>query len=390
MKRKIALLILMLIAMSMALVACRQNDATTVRTRWEEETHVFNITLADFVSEKSNEFNSYNDKGELSNSGSYRKDVAVSTEFYNWDEIRPVQVVGTYTLNIKPSGDSSSYCEVTTTQVLYVKYHLKSDTVNGVDFEKYAELRSAEVTDVNEYTEVGLTKEDDTTILKSTTTTYVNFENTISQKPSKSSTTVDGFYVGNKNQNLTKYTVSTEYDYSAKKPVAKITKDGETIEYNKFNRNSAGTFIDSNQILMYLRSLNKSSNSFQDTPSISVFNPYNQTLQTASFGLSYKYNAILTNGTTNLPTSLSVVSVAIGNNAFMMQYNLPDTLTLNDKKLDTHESVSGEEPLFTTVRFRVGYLAYEIDYSNPLNTINNEPKNWSDIWTALTPAKEEK
>lgn len=388
MKRKIALLILMLFAVSITLVACGNTDATAVRARWEEETHVFNIMLADFISANSNNLKTYNDKAEPVNSGSYAKDVAFSTEFHNWDEIRPLDVAGTYVLNIKPSGDNSSYCEVTTSQVMYVKYSLQSETTSGVDFEKYPELESAKVTDPAEYTAKGLTLEDGTVILKSTTETYVQFENTTSQKPLKSSTTVKGFYVGNKNQNVTDYSIATEYDYGAKKPVAKITLNGEKSEYTGFARNSAGTFIDSNQLLTYLRSLDKTSNSFQDNPSINVFNPYNQSLQSAGFALNYGRGIVLTDATKgSIATKLGFVSVSIGNNPFMTQANLPDNLTLNDEQLDARNSINNKaEPLFTTVRFRVGYFAYEIDYASPLNKINGEPKNWNDIWTALTPA----
>ena len=382
MKRKIALLILLISAVSLVLVACGKTKETPIRTRWEEETHVFNITLADFNG-NSNSFNTYNDKGEPTTNGKYYKDIAFASEFANWDEIKPVDARGTYVLTIKPSG--SEYCDVTTTQIMYVKYKLKTDTVSGVDFTKYSDLRNVEVTDSTEYSEAGLTKEEGTTILKSTTETYVQFKNTPSQKPLKSKTEVNGFYVGNVAQEVSHYKISTEYDYSGKRPVAKITKNGEKIEYNKFGRNSEGTFIDSNQILIYLRSLDKSSSSFQDSPSKYVFNPYNQTLEIANFGLTYEFNTILTNNENRLATSLSVVSVSVGSNAFMMQENLPDTVKLNDNQLDVHEAVGGKENMFTTVRFRVGYFAYEIDYNNEANKINGQPANWGEIWEALTP-----
>ena len=381
MKKNFALLILMILAVSLMLTACGSTASTDIRTRWEKdgEKHVFNITLADFKG-TDNTFNVYNSDGEPDvYKGNYYKDIAFSNEFINWDEIRPVAVNGTYTFEIKPSTDRTSYCEVITTQEMYVQYNLKSGSVDGVDLEKYPELKQAEVSSE----EAQLENVESTIILKSTTDTYVKFENDNKQKPLESSTTVNGFYVGKKAQALTNYTVKTEYNYDEKRPVAKITKDkSEPVEY-KFGKNSAGTFIDSNQILTYLRSLDKSENSFQDSPSVSVFNPYEQTLKTASFGFSYAYNVILT-GETNLATNLNVVSIMIGNNAFMMQENLPDTLKLNDKKLDVHEAVGGTESKFTTVRFRVGYFAYEIAYGNEENSVD-----WGEIWTALTPKAEE-
>ena len=387
MKRKIALIVIMILALSLLLAACTQPAVTAIRIRWDkEETHVFNITLADFANEQSSSdpFNYYYADGSATTKTDsnkdlvYSKDIAFSNEFRNWDEVKPLAVGGTYTLKIIPATDASSSCVVETKQVIYAKYNLKTDTVSGVDFGKYSELRNAETAaekTAEEYRAFGLTKGAGETILKSTVTTTVTFENVISQKPLSSSVTVNGFYVGTENQNITKYSVSTEYVYEKnKKPVAKITMDGNTTEYT-FPKNSEGKFIDSNQILTYLRSLDKSA-SFQDSPSISVFNPYTKSLQKANFGLVYDYKVLLTDNTRDNPlaTNLSVVSVTVGNNSFMMQENLTNKLA--DKELDVFHSGSK----YTTVRFRVGYLAYEIDYANAANTTN-----WNDIWTALSP-----
>ena len=375
MKRKIALLILMILAVSLAFTACNRTAATAIRTRWEEETHVFNIMLADFNG-SSNSFNTYTSTGLAVESGKYQKDIAFASEFTNWDEIRPVSVRGSYTLNIKPSSDGTAYCDVTTIQEMCVQYNA-SDIHNS-------EILSATAT-TEQLAKYGITGYvDSTVILWSSTQTSVRFENTSSQKPLSSCVKVDGFYVGKAAQQLSKYEISTVYDYSSKRPTATITKDGgEPTEY-KFAKNSAGNFIDSNQILMYLRSLDKSSSSFQDSPSKSVFNPYTQTLQTANFGLSYAYDVLLTDSTRDmtLATNINVVAVSVGNNAFMMQENLPDKLA--ESNLDIYSTLSGNGSKFTTVRFRVGYLAYEIDYGNSSNTAK-----WSEIWTALTATTEE-
>ena len=385
MKRKISLVILILSVLALTLSACGSTSATSVLARWEEEKHVFNITLADFQ-ENSDSFKVY-PATAADGSDSY-KDIAFNGEFSNRDEIKPLAVNGTYTIEIKPSADKTSYCDVETVQEMCVNYRLKTGDQEGVDLTKYSELQSAVAT-ADQLKQFGMTSDESTITLYSYTKTSVRFENT-TQNPLNSSTTVKGFYVGKKNQNLTQYTVSTDYDYtSSKRPVAKITLNGETSEF-KFAKNSAGSFIDSNQILLYLRSLNKSSSSFQDSPSISVFNPYTQTLQTANFGMSYEYNLILTDTTREdsiLAAKLNLVSVTVGNNAFMMQENLPDKLA--EKKLDVYSTLSGPESKFTTVRFRVGYLAYEIDYTNPANTTKGETTNWSGILEALSPTKTE-
>ena len=380
MKRKIALLVFVILVLCLTLTACNKSVATDITTRWETETHVFNISLADFKG-NTNGFNYYTPDGDVAENGKYQKDIGFSGEFSNWDELRPVAVNGKYTINIAPSPDGTAYCDVTTKQIMCVAY---SETAIPTNSELLSAKASAEQMEQCKFVD---TFDSNVVVLYSSTETSVRFENTASQKPLSSSVKVDGFYAGKAAQQLTKYEISTEYDYSAKRPIATIklkTSEGEQeLEY-KFARNSAGTFIDSNQILVYLRSLNKSSSSFQDNPSKSVFNPYTQTLQTANFGMSYDYNVLLSDTTQNttLATSLNVVSVAVGNNAFMMQENLPDRLA--KKNIDVYSTLSGNGSKFTTVRFRVGYFAYEIDYNNTDNTAN-----WSDIWTALTIAEEE-
>ena len=380
MKRKIALLLFVILALCLTLTACRSTTATDIRTRWENEKHVFNITLADFQGD-TNGFKYYTPDGIAAEGGKYQKDIAFSGEFTNWDEIRPLAVNGTYTITIAPSSDGTAYCDVTTQQEMCVAY---SETVIPSDSELLSAKATAEQMEQCHFAD---TFDSKVVILYSSTETSVRFENTSSQKPLSSWVKVNGFYAGKAAQKLTKYEINTEYDYSAKRPIAKInltTADGVQELEHKFARNSEGNFIDSNQIIVYLRSLNKSSTSFQDSPSKNVFNPYTQTLQTASFGMSYEYNVLLTDTAQNktLATSLNVISVAVGNNAFMMQENLPDTLAKKD--LDVYSTLSGNDSKFTTVRFRVGYFAYEIAYNNADNTAN-----WSDIWTALTVTEEE-
>ena len=384
MKKKIALLVIMILTLSLALAACNSVAATTKLTRWDRngEKHVFNISLADFVEGdyQKNSFNYYYADGQLTtptgtnNESIYSKDIAFTGEFNNWDEIRPVAVNGSYTIEIVPSSDGTEYCDVTTTQEICAQYYLK-------DIDENSKILSAKAT-AAQLAKYGMTDSVANTVtLWSSTETKVRFKNLPVQTPQSSWVKVDGFYVGKVAQELTKYEISTAYDYAGKRPVATTTfttEEGtDTIEY-KFGKSTEGNFIDSNQILLYLRSLDKSSTSFQDKPSIYVFNPYTQTLQTASFGMSYEYNLLLTDTSENklFATKLNLVSVTVGNNAFMMQENLPDKLA--DKNLDVC-TIDTKESKFTTVRFRVGYLAYEIDYANSANT-----SNWNNILTALS------
>ena len=377
MKRKFALLILLILALTIALAACGQTAATDKRARWEAEKHVFNISLADFAG-NGDEFYKYDSSGNAVSDGTYYKDLMLPNEFYLWDEIRPLSVHGSYTVVITPSSDGSAYCELRTVQEMCVEYNL-------TDIGDDSELKSVKATSA-QMEKYGIESvEKGSIILWSSTETYVRFENTPTQKPQSSSVKVKGFYAGKTAKQVTDYEVSTEYNLTEKRPVATIklkTSEGETTSEYKFNKNSAGSFIDSNQILLYLRSLDKSSTSFQDSPAIYVFNAFDKSLQTASFALSREMNMILTNKGDILATSLNVLSVYVGNNAFMMQENLPDSLA--KQNLDVYLTAGGSNSKFTTTRFRVGHLAYEIDYDNEENTTN-----WNEIWTALSPSTDE-
>lgn len=350
MKRKLALLTLILLALAIALTACTQTKATEIKVRWDTdgEEHVFAITLADFSS--SGGFNSY-----THDNATYYKDISIYNEVLandsdKLDEVCPQLVTGTYTLSIKPSRDGTSFCEVSATQVLYAMYQ-DSDLGNIS-----SELQKLVVTgDGNP-----LGDKAGCTTLKSTTETWVKFENQPSQQPIESSTKVNGFYIGKTFQGASQYEISTKYNFDGKRPVATVTlNDGEAVEYD-LPKNSTVNIIDSNQVLIYLRSLDKSSTSFQDNPSVYVFDPYTHVGQTANFSLVREQNLRLTDMSrasddNTLYTKLSVVGVTVGGNAFMVAENLPERI--NAQGLD--QLVNGNAK-YTTVRFRVGYLAFEL------------------------------
>lgn len=357
MKRKLALLIFLILALSAVLVACTQTEPTRIEVRWTSDEYTFNITLADFIDD-SDEFKTY----PTSDGIAYSKDIAsVSEVFSQWDEVRPLDVDGTYTLNIQKSA-SASYWMVTTAQTIYAQY-------NKAELEKsdgWTELQTLQVTDADE---TSLTPSESTVILKSTTNTEVVFKDTPDQTPISSLTEVNGFYIGKAHQQVTSYKVETTYDTDAKRPTASISIDGaEAMEY-KFARGAK--FIDSNQLLLYLRSLDKSYTAgFPSSTYVNVFNPYTQQAQTATFSLTYDAKMILTDSkrltTINdveqaeqVYTSLNVVSVMIGNTAFMQQENLPYELKSVD--LLPGASESADKAKYTTVRFRVGYLSYELE-----------------------------
>ena len=387
MKRKLALLLLVLLVATVALAACNQPEATTVDFRWSTETHVFRVTLADFVGGSSNSliFNSYDSSGNIltsNTSSSYRKDKAIAGEsFAAKDEIMPVDVDGTYTLEIKPGSDTMSKCVVTGKQVLYLQYMLQS-TVQGetVDLSQWEELNELKVDDDEVRANTNLEIKDDRVVLKSTTATMVEIVN--ETQPVSSRTTVDGFYLGKANRQVSKYDVATTYNYEGKKPTATVTvNDNEPVVHELISSSSV-KLIDANQVLLYVRSLSKTEGSLQDSHTAYVFDPLTGKTQAASFGYTYKDNVILTDliRGEQLYTTVNSVSVTIGGNAFMMQDNVPQTVKADQISVSTVTRAR-----LTTLRFRVGFLSYEIEYSNAANA----ETGWNDIWQALTPVVEE-
>ena len=366
MKKKIALTLLLLMVATAILAACANTPATEKRVRWEEaETHTFKVSLADYntAENATTVFNSYS-QGQ----NTYYKDFAASAyDAAQGDEIRPTNLTGTYTMTVSTEGDDFV---VKTEQELFLQYK-KGDITEDM----FTALTEANLV-VADGNNLFAAAEGEFVTLRSTTDTTVRFKNSTKQTPVESSTTVKGFYLGRVHQEVSVYEVSTEYNFEEKRPTATVTlKMGNaeaTEETYKLPRNSGERIIDSNQLLMYVRSLDKSSTSFQDTPSILVFNPLTHESATTYFSLGREQKSLLTDASNrDLYTVLDTVTVTIGNRGYMVQQNLPEKLLKQgyDKKV----SGNGDFAKLTTLRFRVGYLAYEIaDYAdgNYLDSIN--------------------
>ena len=201
------------------------------------------------------------------------------------------------------------------------------------------------------------------------------FENTESQRPVSSSTTVDGFYIGKSKQEVTKSSVSTVYDLANNKVTVTVNGE-ETTREVKLNANAR--FIDANQMLTYIRSLEKGSDKMKDNPSVTVYLPASDRTYTATFGFTYSQNCILTMGGKDNYVKLNSVNCALGSMAFMQTQNLPDTLA--EKGLDRIKTGYADHiGRYTVTRFRVGNLSYALD----LDAFDGA----ADIVTALT-AKE--
>lgn len=354
MKKKFALLILLALALTAILAACNNPDATQIIPRWstDGETYVYNVSLADFAESGNSRFTSYSDNGET-----YYKDflVRVGEPLDDLDEVRPAAVTGTYTMTVSHLTDDK-YDRVETKLELLVSYLYENGKIS-VGKDKWIEL-SAELAAVGEVTGKHIT-------FDSTTETMVEFNRHDGgkQAPRKSSTKVDGFYLGKSHQEISAYEIATEYDYSGKKTVAKseLKMGGKTDTISEtLKRYGEGSFIDSNQLFTYTRSFDKTSTSFQDNPSVAVYNPFNQQMQSASFTFTASANAVLTRANEQpLYAKLPTVGVAVGGMPFMLQESAPNML---DQKADRTQYGEDWFAKHTPVRFRVGYISYELNY----------------------------
>lgn len=364
MKKKIVFLLLVLLITTVALAACNQVEPTKVQVRWMEEKHTFHVSLADFYHDANGNptdgFATY-----LDGDNTYVKDKQLMGEnFSTLDEIRPYAVDGTYTMEIAKEGTDS--WKVTTEQTLYVQYNEKSQSQDKTVTVELNESNGA----WNQLKELAVTSEEiaanaptlqeesGKVILKSTTKTSVIFKDQ-TQLPTSSYSEVNGFYIGAANQQASKYSVSTVYDFSKEnKPVATVKlNDSEETVYNLPTRGA--TTIDANQLLLYLRSLEKTGTSFQDTPSVYLFYPLTGKTVRAAFTFNYGEPMRLTDISRSTDNEknvvLNLVGVMINNMAYMLQENIPDIAGIDSNYINGDNLHQ-----YTTVRFRVGYLAYEL------------------------------
>lgn len=319
MKKKIALLISALLALVCIFAACSQAAATNKVARWDAgETYTFNVTLASYDTEQS------------------------------IDEISPLAVKGTFTMTISTNNANSKKLE--TKQVVYSQYDTQSlKNLNCLD-KLSARVATAAENPFDDNAE--------RTTLRSETTTTVVFSDA-DQSPVSSVKENKGYYIGKEHQNLSEYKVEATYDFD--KHVVTVKQNNGDAEEKKLGTN--GVCIDSAQLLLYIRSLDKSSEAFQDSPSVYVYDPITATLCTAKFALTREYNAILNNNGEEVGTKIHAVSVTVDSKLFMTEYNLPDLTKAgqDEQGLDFRPTgADGKTCKYTTVRFRSGWYSYEL------------------------------
>ncbi len=249
-----------------------------------------------------------------------------------------------------------SDCTFTTTQTLYSQY--RTEYLSKLSI--WEQLQPLVV--ATDAAENPFKNHEGLTTLKSTRNTEVVFVNTAKQQPKSSKQDVDGFYLGKEHQEITKSTVVTKYEFTKKKLNVNVSVDGKATDY-KLNYNANVNVIDANQALLYVRSLEKTTTSFQDSPQVKVFDPFSHTLLNGSFSFTYGANTLLDySGAENaICATLNSVAFVVDGSVYLMQINLPDNVKDKDNKmLDVIKTASTSYAKYTTVRFRSGALSYEL------------------------------
>lgn len=352
MKKNIALLLGVLVLATAIFAACSPTP-TTRTVRWKEnESYVFNITLADFnlTDSSGTLFRSYENEGKT-----YYRDAEINAQegiiMRESDQLRPVDARGTYTMKL--TAPTSDTWKLETEQVLYSQY--KTETLQELKcLETLKDYVVSPASDENPFSNtVGMTT------LRSETVTSVVFANNASQLPQISSMENKGFYIGKINQSVSNYKYEATYDFNNR--VVSVKKDGGEAVEHKLGLKKNGTCIDSNQMLLYMRSLDKSSAAFADNPSVAVYNVASDYLTTAAFGITRNFNAALNVNGSNRFTVVNSIGAAVGGTPFITQFNLPDISSVDDVGYDfLPEQGVGKLCKYTTIKFRSGWYSYEI------------------------------
>ncbi len=339
--KKFALVLALVLSLTLVFAGCGNNaEKTNASVRWRSEEYLFNIGKASLTEQ---------DITVGSKTFMYEP-VASGYEQLpeNLDEVSPEDISGTYKMTITVH-EAEKTCTFTTVQTLFCQY--KAETLQSSSaWDQLQELVVANPIDAQE-----------NITLKSVTTQTVTFKNEASQRPLSSETHVDGFYIGKEHQERSAYDVVTVYDWE--NSLAKVTLNGETQE-NKLSVSSSVNFIDSNQILLYTRSLEKYSTSFQDSPSVQIYVPAQNALKTASFAFTHDCNTVLNVSGKELYVTVNALAVIVDSHAFVVQLNVPDSVNDVESLDSVSNAGSGNLNKYSLLRFRSGIIRYELaDYT---------------------------
>lgn len=343
--KKISLLLLLILALCLIFTACGQTVATEIIARWEDgEEYVFNITKANWdyapVVVNGNDYVKY-------------PRTAYENISASKDELVPEDIGGTYSMKLNKT---ESKFTLTTEQYLYVQY--ADAALANLGLTNLAENADWKQFVVGADETCPLEQKEGYTILLSHDLSTVVFEQTSAQRPLSSTNKREGFYIGKTHQEITRYDLSTVYDWENNK----VTVSENGAEKHSGKLNPSAKFIDANQMLLYVRSLDKQSNKFQDSPSVQVFSPVACSSYKANITyFQYACRALLLDEKgEDVPVVLNSVCVVVDGSVLLNQLNLPDTVNKDNSNLDVLLDASANQNKYTTVSFRSGLVNYEL------------------------------
>lgn len=266
----ITLLLVLTLASTVLLSACTSTTEATPSIRWEEESYTYIVTMQpttipDAVEFDDNEFYS----------------VTELVSYGDLDQITPDDVTGTYTTTLTLDS-TSSYWTYTTVLDVYETYDISSTYY----YASYVNNFLDNLTD-SEYAVLVSEVTTDSVVLHSATTTSVTFANSSTQTPASSTREVEGYYIGEANQETTSVDISCTYSDST--ATVSGTINGSTVSTTSTLED--GT-LDSAQIALYSRSLNQE-DAFETYATAVIFEPTTAITVDVSISLTQEYCLLL-------------------------------------------------------------------------------------------------
>lgn len=354
--KKLSVILLLALSLVLTLSACSSTEKTYTSPRWKNEIHTFKVSKA--ILENTTVVRDGVTYIKEPGASSYEPNVNQA------DEVVPQDISGTYVMKISVN-ETDKTCTFSTEQILFVQY--PASLLQGSSSWNTADEKGNKLSDkvvAQDSSDYPFERDEAYITLKSVTTTKVVFHNDAYQRPISSENHVDGFYIGKTAQTVSKYDLATTYEFNEKNKVS-ITVNGE-------KQTASGTFaekfIDANQILLYVRSLDKTSSSFQDSPTVSIYMPQADKIVKASFVFTYACNTTVADANgEDAYVKLNAVGVVIDGTALLTQLNVPDTVNADKKYLDSIPNVGSSADKYSTLRFRSGIYSYRLADWNSLD-----------------------
>ena len=334
-KFKIIALFLVLVLSFTTFAGC-QSTPTYAQTRWEMgEALVYNVNLV------NTEKISYNNL-------EYTRDYDLVSEVSeNPDQIKPVAVSGTVTVEISESTRQDAQFAITTTTNVVETYN-KTDVT--VELSAFAEtLVSSDATQVQ---------------LRTSIESVVHFSENLS--PVYSEKTAVAPYVGRTHQGAENYKVTATYNATTIETCLQNFATEQTTE-NVVEKASSTTY-DSAQLFLILRALDQSSAGFESTVAVAVFDPITLTTFGINVTLARNVERMVFNQRESTEKLCTVNEMQASSGGFLTRIYNTNHETDSFVKQDTGSVVRR----YTTVKIQQGYWTLELDLSSTTDAIINK------------------